>query len=136
MTRNVFRLILFTGLCYSSDQQVFFINHLVEINGNYFRPITNEPVIGNIYRSFEYDKTRYTEFVGSIDRNGKNGVWSKRWDNGKKRSEGKYINSIKHGFWTEWKINGDKYVEILYKNGEIIQIKNCEMENCNQVMEQ
>ena len=136
MTRNVFRIIFFTGLFYSSDQQVFFINHLVEINGNYFRPITNEPVIGNIYRSFEYDKTRYTEFVGSIDRNGKNGVWSKWWDNGKKKAEGKYINSIKHGFWTEWKLNGDKYVEILYKNGEIIQIKNCETENCDQVMEQ
>ena len=95
----------------------------------------NEPVVGDIYRYFQYNETRHTEFVGSIDSNGKNGVWSKWWGNGNKRSEGAYINSVKHGFWTEWKINGDKYVEILYKNGEVIQLKNCESENCNQIME-
>ena len=135
MIRNLLIIFVFSGLCFGSDQQVFFINHLVEINGNYFRPITNEPVVGDIYRYFQYDKNRHTEFVGTIDSNGKNGIWSKWWGNGNKRSEGAYINSVKHGFWTEWKINGDKYVEILYKNGEVIQLKNCESENCNQIME-
>ena len=46
------------------------------------------------------------------------------------------MNSIKHGFWTEWKKDGNKYAEMLYKNGKIIQLKNCETENCNEIMEQ
>ena len=108
--QNKFIAIGYDGLILTSENgDEWSENTSTEINGNYFRPITNEPVVGDIYRYFQYDKNRHTEFVGSIDSNGKNGVWSKWWGNGNKRSEGVYINSVKHGFWTEWKINGEKY---------------------------
>ena len=135
MIKSIIKIIVFSGISFSSEEEKYFINHLVENNGNYFRPIINEPVIGSIYRYFGHDRIMHTEFVGIIDNEGKNGTWTRWWNNGVKKSRGDYINSVKHGFWTEWKLNGDKYAEILYKNGKVIQLKNCETENCNKIME-
>ena len=136
MIKTIIKVLIFNVLCFSSDQERLFINHLVEQDGSYFRPITNEPVIGDIYRYFGHHASEHTEFVGKIDGKGKNGTWTRWWENGIKRSRGDYINSVRHGFWTEWKINGDKYAEMLYKSGRIIQLKDCETENCNETMEQ
>ena len=127
-----FTLLLFIGLLYCSEQQIFFINHLVEQNGEIVRQITNEPVIGDIYRYFRNDNMESKNvFIGTITTKGKNGNWIRWWDNGEKKSEGCYINSVKEGFWTDWTETGDKYSEILYKNGSIIQLKNCLLENCD-----
>ncbi len=136
MIRIIIKVIALSAICIASDQEMFFINHLVEKNGAYFRPITNEPVIGEVYRYFGHDRSNHTEFVGTIDKEGKNGTWTRWWENGVKKSKGSYVNSVKHGFWTEWKKDGNKYAEMLYKNGKIIQLKNCETENCNEIMEQ
>jgi hypothetical protein len=38
---------------------------------------------------------------------------------------------MKDGLWTEWTELGDKYSELLYKNGSLIQLKNCLLENCD-----
>ena len=129
---NCITLLLFMGLLYCSDQQIFFINHLVEQNGEFVRPITNEPVIGDIYRYFgKGNMESKNVFIGTVTTEGKNGNWIRWWNNGEKKSEGHYLNSVKEGFWTEWTETGDKYSEILYKNGSIIQLKNCLLENCD-----
>ena len=129
---NRITLLLFIGLLYCSDQKIFFINHLVEQNGEIVRPITNEPVIGDIYRYFGSGNMESKNvFIGTITTKGKNGNWIRWWDNGEKKSEGRYINSVKEGFWTDWTETGEKYSKILYKNGSIIQLKNCLLENCD-----
>ena len=129
---NRITLLLFIGLSYSSNQRIFFINHLVEKNGVLVRPMTNEVVIGDIYRYFKKgNKKSKKVFVGSITTEGKNGNWIRWWDNGSKKSEGFYLNSVKDGLWTEWTQLGDKYSELLYKNGSLIQLKNCLLENCD-----
>ena len=50
---NRITLLLFISLSFSSNQQIFYINHLVEKKGVLVRPITNEVVIGDIYRYFK-----------------------------------------------------------------------------------
>ena len=96
------------------------------------RPIINEPVIGDIYIYFGNGNMESKNvFIGTITTEGKNGNWIRWWNNRGKKSEGHYLNSVKEGFWTEWTETGDKYSEILYKNGSIIQLKNCLLENCD-----
>ena len=129
---NRIPLLLFIGLLYCSGQQIFFINHLIEQNGEIVRPITSEPVNGEIYRYFGNGNMESKNvFIGTITIEGKNGNWIRWWDNGKKKSEGRYLNSVKEGLWTDWTENGNKYSEILYKNGSIIQLKNCLLEDCD-----
>ena len=56
------------------------------------RPITNEPVIGDIYRYFGSGNMESKNiFIGTITTEGKNGSWIRWWDNGEKKSEGCYI---------------------------------------------
>jgi len=125
-------LLLFIGLSSSSNQRIFFINNLVEKNGVLVRPMTNEVVIGDIYRYFKKGNIKSKKvFVGSITTNGKNGNWIRWWNNGRKKSQGRYLDSVKDGLWTEWTELGDKYSELLYKNGSLIQLKNCLLENCD-----
>ena len=129
---NRITLLLFISLSFSSNQKIFFINHLVEKKGVLMRLITNEVVIGDIYRYFEKGNIKSKKvFIGTITTKGKNGNWIRWWDNGRKKSEGRYLNSVKDGLWTEWTELGDKYSELLYKNGSIIQLKNCLLENCD-----
>ena len=85
---NRITLLLFFGLLYCSDQQIFFINHLVEQNGEIVRPVTNEPVIGDIYRYFGNGNMESKNvFIGTITTEGKNGNWIRWWDNGKKNQK-------------------------------------------------
>ena len=129
---NRITLLLFISLSFSSNQQIFYINHLVEKKGVFMRLITNEVVIGDIYRYFKKGNIKSKKvFIGTITTEGKNGNWIRWWDNGRKKSEGRYLNSVKDGLWTEWTELGDKYSELLYKNGSIIQLKNCLLENCD-----
>ncbi|MGY8762714.1 MAG: hypothetical protein ACKVLF_05925 [Nitrospinaceae bacterium] len=94
--------------------------------------MTNEVVIGDIYRYFKKGNINLKKvFVGSITTEGKNGNWIRWWNNGIKKSEGLYLNSEKDGLWIEWTELGDKYSQLLYKNGSLIQLKNCLLENCD-----
>jgi len=125
-------LLLIISLSFSSTQRIFFINHLVEKNGVLVRPMTNEVVIGDIYRYFKKGNINLKKvFVGSITTEGKNGNWIRWWNNGIKKSEGLYLNSEKDGLWIEWTELGNKYSQLLYKNGSLIQLKNCLLENCD-----
>ena len=129
---NRISLLLFIGLLFSSNQRIFFINHLVEKNGVLVRPMTNEVVIGDIYRYFKKRNIQSKKvFVGTITAEGKNGNWVRWWKNGRKKSEGRFLNSMKDGLWTEWTEQGDKYSVLLYKNGSLVQLKNCLLENCD-----
>ena len=129
---NSITSLLFIWLSFSSNQQIFYINHLVEKKGVLMRLITNEVVIGDIYRYFKKGNINLKKvFVGSITTGGKNGNWIRWWNNGIKKSEGLYLNSEKDGLWTEWTELGDKYSQLLYKNGSLIQLKNCLLENCD-----
>ncbi len=120
------------GISLGSNQNYFIINHLVEKNGKILKPFTNERVIGNIYRYFVNDNLKSENvFVGKITKNGKQGIWTRWWNNGQKKIQGHYINSVKYGIWTEWIENGEKYSEIFYNNGSIIYLKNCFKDNCD-----
>ena len=124
-------LLFLLELVYCSEQQKYFINHLIEKNGVIQRPITNELVIGNIYRYFENENMeKINVFIGTITPEGKNGNWIRWWKNGVKKSEGRYHNSVKEGLWSNWTQTGDKYSEVIYKNGQVIHLKNCLLENC------
>ena len=70
-------------------------------------------------------------FVGKITKTGKQAIWTRWWNNGQKKIQGHYINSVKYGIWTEWMENGEKYSEIFYNNGSIIYLKNCFKDNCD-----
>jgi len=66
----------------------------------------------------------------------KGGLWTKWYDNGNKEEEGNYyiydggweqvgdgFSDIKVGLWTFWYENGQKSSEGIYKDGELISIK-------------
>ena len=85
---NRITLLLFIGLSFSSNQRIFFINHLVEKNGVLVRPMTNEVVIGDIYRYFKKGNIKSKKvFVGSMTTEGKNGNWKRWWNNGEKNQK-------------------------------------------------
>ena len=109
--------IILIGISLASNQNYFIINHLVEKNGQILKPFTNERVIGDIYRYFVNDNLKSENvFVGKITKNGKQGIWTRWWNNGGKKIQGYYIDSVKYGKWTEWMENGEKYSEMFYKN--------------------
>ncbi len=114
------------------NQQIFLVNHLVEKDGEFVRPFTNEPVFGDLYRYFIHDKKRSDKvFVGIVTKKGKQGYWTRYWENGNKKEEGYYINSKKDGLWIEWMENGNKFSEIFYNNGIVKHLTNCILENCD-----
>ena len=121
------------GICRQVfNQQNFFINNLVEKNGEYVRPFTNEPVFGDIYQYFVIDNQRTDKvFIGTVTRKGKQGYWTRYWENGIKKDQGYFINSKKDGLWLEWMENGAKYSEIYYDNGVAKHLTNCMIENCD-----
>ena len=121
------------GICRQVfNQQNFFINNLVEKNSEYVRPFTNEPVFGDIYQYFVIDNQRTDKvFIGTVTRKGKQGYWTRYWENGIKKDQGYFINSKKDGLWLEWMENGAKYSEIYYDNGVAKHLTNCMIENCD-----
>ena len=127
-------LILALSFLSSEDyykQERFFYNDLVEKNDLLYRPFTNEPVYGYIYMYFLINNQRSENvFLGLITKKGKQGYWTRYWDNGYKKDEGFYINSKKEGLWVEWKENGEKFAEIFYKNGIATHLTNCIINKC------
>ena len=120
------------NILFATNQNSFIINHLVENDEGIFRLITQEPVSGNIYRYFSNGNLKSENvFVGKITNYGKQGIWTRWWNNGQIKSQGFYEDSIKKGVWTDWMKNGEKYSETFYKNGSILYLKNCTKENCD-----
>ena len=116
---------------YSQDQKSFLINNLIEKDGKILRPFTNEEVYGDIYRYFLKNNERSEKvFVGLITEKGKQGHWTRWWENGQKREEGYYVNSKKDGLWIQWMENGQKYAEIFYRDGNEIHLTNCILDSC------
>ena len=56
--------------------------------------------------------------------NGKIGKWTRRWNNGEKKSVGYYKDSIKEGLWEEFNQSGEKYYQLYYENGTLIHLEN------------
>lgn len=127
-------VLIFSCFAKSNDyykQQRFFYNHLIEKNDLLYRPFTNEPIHGDIYMYFLSNGLRTESvFLGVITRKGKQGHWTRYWENGNKRDEGSYIDSKKIGLWIEWMEDGKKFAEIFYKNGMPTHLTNCLVENC------
>ena len=114
------------------NQQIFFVNNLVEQDGEYVRPFTNEPVVGDLYQYFIYNNQRSDKvFVGIVTKKGKQGYWTRYWSNGNKKDEGYFINSEKDGLWVEWMEDGRKYAEIFYEKDIVQHLTNCIIENCD-----
>ena len=126
----LFKIIIILNYNILFGQHRYYINDLVEQNDYYLRRFTGDTVRGEIYRSFE-KKDIDDAYVGFISSSGKSGRWTNWWKNGKKKLEGEYRSNKKHGFWTEWDKNGIKYYESIYKEGVLIQIKNCTIELCD-----
>ena len=121
--------------CFQYDdifcQESFFINNLIEKDGRLFRPFLNEPVYGDIYRDFLINNKKSEKvFIGHITENGKQGKWTRYWNNAKKKEEGYFIDSKKDGLWIEWMENGEKYAEIFYRKGLVVHLTNCIVDNC------
>ncbi len=113
-------------------QQNFYINNLVEQKGEYVRPFTNEPVVGDIYQYFIFNNQRSDKvFIGIVTKKGKQGYWTRYWNNGNKKDEGYYKNSKKEGLWVEWMEDGRKYAEIFYEKNIMLHLTNCITGNCN-----
>jgi len=113
-------------------QQIFFINNLVEKDGEYVRPFSNEPVIGDVYQYFIINSKKSDKiFVGMVTKKGKQGHWTRYWDNGKKKNEGYFVDSKKEGLWLEWMEDGRLYTESFYESDVLQHITNCIIENCN-----
>ena len=79
-----------------------------------------------------FDNGRRTDtiFLGVMTKNGKQGHWTRYWNNGNKKDEGSYIDSKKIGLWIEWTEDGNKFAEVFYKNGIVTHLTNCLVENC------
>ena len=113
-------------------QQIFFINNLVEKDGEYVRPFSNEPVIGDIYQYFIINSKKSDKiFVGMVTKKGKQGYWTRYWNNGKKKNEGYFVDSKKEGLWLEWMEDGRLYTESFYDGDVLKHLTNCIIENCN-----
>ena len=89
--RLTYLFIIATCLKYDNifSQELFLINNLIEKDDKLFRPFLNEPVYGDIYRDFLIDNKKTGKvFIGHITVNGKQGLWTRYWDNGEKKEEG------------------------------------------------
>jgi len=126
----LFILILLPLNALSASSPIYFINNLIEDDGKIYRKFTMERVTGEIYRMFSNPNLENVK-VGRISREGKNGKWTRWWENGFKKSEGFYLDSKKVGYWVEWNKQGTKYYLSLYENGSIVYLKNCLNQNCD-----
>ena len=51
------------------------------------------------------------------------GVVEDYYGNGQKKSVERYKDGKKHGIFSEWMVNGEKFRDFLYKDGELISEK-------------
>ena len=115
---------------YTKNNQKFYINDLIENNGQLFKKFKKTKVHGFIFRKFKKNRNSTSEkFIGEYRHNGKNGKWTRRWNNGNIKSSGYYIDSIKEGLWEEFNQEGEKFYQVYYENGIIVYIKNLNIQD-------
>ena len=66
-----------------------------------------------------------------VTKKGKQGYWTRYWNNGKKKDEGYFVDSKKEGLWLEWMEDGRLYTESFYDSDVLKHLTNCIIENCN-----
>ncbi len=124
MIKKYYFIIIFILLISSSQcRSGYIVNNLIEQNGEFYRKITKQKITGNLFRKFSMPISNVVK-VGLVTKDGKEGKWSRWWENGVKKSEGFYKRGKKVGYWMEWDARGLQHYEILYDNGEVINIKN------------
>ena len=87
-------LLLFIGLAWGQEE--YYKEHIFNQNGVYKKKFSEEIVNGNIYDLNE--------------------------DMDIKIPQGKIINGLKEGFWTDWYLNGSIKSKVKWKNGQISDI--------------
>ena len=120
-------VILLLSAFLKSGQGNFSIDYLIKSNDKLVRHFTNDYVTGRVYRIFQngYHKKKY---VGELIESSRDGKWTTWWDNGERKIEGTYLKGVKNGFWHEWSEDGTMISELIYKEGRVIQLKNCAYE--------
>jgi antitoxin component YwqK of YwqJK toxin-antitoxin module len=128
----IFYFILFYSfITCNKHSERYYLNHLIERDGLFFSQFENKKVFGELYEYFTFkNQARKEEYVGLITINGKVGIWTRRWNNGIKKSSGEYINSKKEGLWKDWNENGKQVYQTFYENGRVIYLFNCLTEKC------
>ena len=113
----------------SMENHKYFINHLIEKEGEFFKKYDNTPLSGSMYKTFK-DKSDniQVELVGKYLNNEKNGKWIRRWNNGNIKSSGYYKGSLKDGLWEEYNQKGEKFYQLYYENGILIDLINLNRE--------
>ena len=125
-------LILFFTFCFLDAQnKKYIINSLVEKKGSFYNKMSNKPITGRLFFEFIDNKNIILLPVGKLVGGKKNGLWTRYWSNGLKKSQGFYIDSLKEGFWYVWSHEGSKYLEIKYKNNQLIHFTNCVLDSCD-----
>ena len=121
-------LLLFTFL--KSGQGNLSTDYLIKNNDKLVRPFTNDYVTGRVYKIFQngYHKKKY---VGKLIGSSRDGKWTTWWDNGERKIEGTYVKGVKNGFWHEWSKDGTMISEMVYRDGRVIQLKNCAYDICD-----
>ena len=125
-------LYLFFTFCSLDAQNTkYIINSLVEKKGSFYNKMSNKPITGRLFFEFIDNKNIILLPVGKLVGGKKNGLWTRYWSNGLKKSQGFYFDSLKEGFWYVWSHEGSKYLEIKYKNNQLIHFRNCVLDSCD-----
>ena len=124
--------LLFLFFCFLDAQNPkYIINSLVEKKGSFYNKMSNKPITGNLFFEFIDNKNIILLPVGKLVGGKKNGLWTRYWSNGLKKSQGFYFDSSKEGFWYVWSNDGSKYLEIKYKDNQLIHFTNCVLDSCD-----
>ena len=92
---------------------------------SFYNKMSNKPITGKLFFEFIDNKNIILLPVGKLVGGKKHGLWTRYWSNGLKKSQGFYFDSLKEGFWYVWSHDGSKYLEIKYKNNQLIHFTNC-----------
>ena len=93
--------------------------------------VSNKPISGKLYFEFIDDKNIILLRVGKLVGGKKHVLWTRYWSNGFKKSQGFYFDSLKEGFWYVWSDDGSMYLEIKYKENQLIHYTNCFVNSCD-----
>lgn len=93
------------NICYTVNEIIIFNN----LCSNAFLPKNN--ILSN---SIQYYKNIETAFYDRLCPNNYTGIWTSRYTNGQKISEGMYVNGMKQNYWIRWYSDGSKFAEGYY----------------------
>ena len=123
---------LFFTFCFLDAQNPkYIINSLVEKKGSFYNKMSHKPITGELFFEFIDNKNIILLPVGKLVGGKKHGLWTRYWSNGLKKSQGFYFDSLKEGFWYVWSHDGSKYLEIKYKDNQLIHFTNCVLDSCD-----